>query len=133
MDQLSLADRHLSLADRQLSLADTGSQSHCYSIIVVSLRYLARPLVAQQLASAASGRFSAVDRAVAEGGWRIVLLCRLSPLFPFALSNYLFGVTGTGEHLFLWWSSARLGIAEEGTGRPQKKALVDRSSTPSVG
>jgi uncharacterized membrane protein YdjX (TVP38/TMEM64 family) len=27
------------------------------------------------------------------GGWRIVALVRLSPLFPYSVSNYLFGVT----------------------------------------
>lgn len=36
---------------------------------------------------------AAVDRAVAEEGWRIVLLLRLSPLVPFNLQNYFFGVT----------------------------------------
>ena len=38
-------------------------------------------------------RFHAVDRAVARGGWRVVFLLRLSPLVPYAVSNYLFGVT----------------------------------------
>lgn len=38
-------------------------------------------------------RFAAVDRAMAEEGWKIVALMRLSPLFPFSLQNYLFGVT----------------------------------------
>jgi len=38
-------------------------------------------------------RFAAVDRAVGKGGWRIVLLLRLSPAFPFTLQNYLYGLT----------------------------------------
>ena len=38
-------------------------------------------------------RFGAVDRAVGEQGWRIVALMRLSPVFPFTLQNYLFGVS----------------------------------------
>lgn len=38
-------------------------------------------------------RLKAVDRAVARDGWKIVLLTRLSPAFPFSLLNYLFGVT----------------------------------------
>ncbi len=41
-------------------------------------------------------RFAAVDRAVGEQGWRIVALMRLSPVFPFSLQNYLFGVTAIG-------------------------------------
>lgn len=35
----------------------------------------------------------AVERAVREGGWRFVGLVRLSPLLPFNLLNYFFGVT----------------------------------------
>ncbi|MGE3784016.1 MAG: TVP38/TMEM64 family protein, partial [Alphaproteobacteria bacterium] len=36
---------------------------------------------------------AAIDRAISAEGWRIVLLFRLSPLVPFNLQNYLFGVT----------------------------------------
>lgn len=38
----------------------------------------------------------AVDRAVADEGWRVVGLLRLSPLVPFNLQNYFFGVTRVG-------------------------------------
>lgn len=38
--------------------------------------------------------FGAVDRAVAEGGWRVVALLRLSPAIPYSASNYLYGLTG---------------------------------------
>ena len=38
-------------------------------------------------------RFAAVDRAIGRQGWKIVALMRLSPVFPFGLQNYLFGVT----------------------------------------
>jgi len=38
-------------------------------------------------------RFDALDRAVAESGFKIVLLTRLSPVFPFNLLNYAFGLT----------------------------------------
>jgi uncharacterized membrane protein YdjX (TVP38/TMEM64 family) len=54
-------------------------------------RYAARQWVAAQLAS--YPKFQAVDEAVAHEGWKIVALTRLSPLFPFNLLNYAFGLT----------------------------------------
>lgn len=38
--------------------------------------------------------YKAVNGAVACDQWKIVLLTRLSPLFPFNILNYLFGLTG---------------------------------------
>lgn len=38
-------------------------------------------------------RFRAVQQAVGRGGLRLVLLTRLSPVFPFTFLNYAFGVT----------------------------------------
>jgi uncharacterized membrane protein YdjX (TVP38/TMEM64 family) len=35
----------------------------------------------------------AVNRALPREGWKVVALARLSPLVPFGLQNYLFGVT----------------------------------------
>lgn len=54
-------------------------------------RYAARDFV-QGLAEK-NPRFGAIDAAVAEQGWKIVLLTRLSPLFPFNVINYLYGAT----------------------------------------
>lgn len=50
-------------------------------------------------------RFEAVDRAVTGEGFAIVFLLRLSPLFPYNLQNYLYGVTGVGfgEYLLASW------------------------------
>lgn len=39
-------------------------------------------------------RFAAIDRAVGQQGFKIVLLTRLSPIFPFNLQNYAYGLTG---------------------------------------
>jgi uncharacterized membrane protein YdjX (TVP38/TMEM64 family) len=55
-------------------------------------RYLARDRV--RAAMAQRRDLAAIDRAVAEEGWKIVGLLRLSPLVPFNLQNYLFGATG---------------------------------------
>ena len=55
-------------------------------------RYLARGWVSKTIAG--KPNFAAIDRAVANEGFKIVLLTRLSPLFAFNLLNYAFGITG---------------------------------------
>ncbi len=54
-------------------------------------RYLAREAIARKIDG--NPRFRAIDQAVAREGWKIVGLTRLSPVFPFNLLNYAFGVT----------------------------------------
>ena len=54
-------------------------------------RFFAREWVEDKLS--AMPRFRALDRAIAERGWLIVLLTRLSPVFPFNLLNYSLGLT----------------------------------------
>src|SRR6266567_4500988 len=54
-------------------------------------RYLARDTIARKIEK--NERFAAIDRAVAAEGWKIVFLTRLSPVFPFTLLNYAFGLT----------------------------------------
>lgn len=54
-------------------------------------RYLAKDWTERRLA--AQPRFKAVNEAVAREGWKIVLLLRLSPLFPFNVLNYALGAT----------------------------------------
>ena len=55
-------------------------------------RYLARNWVSQKIAG--NQKFKAIDEAVGREGLKIVLLTRLSPVFPFNLLNYAFGITG---------------------------------------
>jgi uncharacterized membrane protein YdjX (TVP38/TMEM64 family) len=54
-------------------------------------RYLAREWVAKRIEG--NEKFGAIDQAVANEGWKIVGLVRLSPVFPFNLLNYAFGIT----------------------------------------
>jgi uncharacterized membrane protein YdjX (TVP38/TMEM64 family) len=54
-------------------------------------RYLARDAIARTVEG--NARFAAIDKAVAKEGWKIVGLTRLSPVFPFTLLNYAFGLT----------------------------------------
>jgi uncharacterized membrane protein YdjX (TVP38/TMEM64 family) len=55
-------------------------------------RYLARGWISKKIKG--NQKFAAIDRAVAKEGFKIVLLTRLSPAFPFNLLNYAFGITG---------------------------------------
>jgi uncharacterized membrane protein YdjX (TVP38/TMEM64 family) len=54
-------------------------------------RYLLRNWISKKIEG--NEKFVAIDKAVAKEGFKIVLLTRLSPIFPFNLLNYAFGVT----------------------------------------
>ena len=54
-------------------------------------RTLARGWIEEKVAD--NLKFQAMDRAVGSQGFKIVLLTRLSPLFPFNLLNFAFGLT----------------------------------------
>ncbi len=54
-------------------------------------RYLARDWVAGRVEG--NRRFKSIDDAVGREGWKIVGLTRLSPIFPFNLLNYAYGLT----------------------------------------
>jgi len=62
------------------------------SLAFVVGRYLARSWVSKRIAD--NHQFNAIDQAVGREGFKIVLLTRLSPIFPFNLLNYALGVTG---------------------------------------
>lgn len=74
-------------------------------------RYLARNAVARKIEG--NERFAAIDRAVAAEGWKIVLLTRLSPVFPFTLLNYAFGLTRVklGHYILASWIGMLPGTA----------------------
>jgi uncharacterized membrane protein YdjX (TVP38/TMEM64 family) len=55
-------------------------------------RYVARGWVAKKIEG--NKKFRAIDEAVGREGLKIVLLTRLSPIFPFNLLNYAYGITG---------------------------------------
>lgn len=54
-------------------------------------RTIARKWIATKVAK--NEKFAAIDEAVAQQGFKIVLLTRLSPIFPFNMLNYAFGLT----------------------------------------
>lgn len=84
-------------------------------------------------------KFKAIDRAVGREGFKIVLLTRLSPIFPFNLLNYAYGLTevrfwsyalaswlgmlpGTVLFVYIGWSLAKVGTSlaevKEGQSNP---------------
>lgn len=56
---------------------------------------LSRTFLRDRVSRWAAGhpRFAALDRAIGREGFRMVLLSRLSPVFPFTLLNYFLGLT----------------------------------------
>ena len=61
------------------------------SLAFLVSRYLVRDRIARIIANRPGLR--AVDRAVADEGWRVIALLRLSPLVPFNLQNYACGAS----------------------------------------
>lgn len=79
-------------------------------------------------------RFQAIDRAVGKEGFKIVLLVRLSPIFPFNLLNYAFGLTNVrlwqyvlaswigmlpGTLMYVYLGSALKSLADVAAGAPK--------------
>ncbi|MFN9672787.1 MAG: TVP38/TMEM64 family protein, partial [Microcystis sp.] len=69
-------------------------------------RYLARGWVAEKIQG--NSKFQAIDEAVGREGLKIVLLTRLSPIFPFNLLNYAYGVTGVSLKDYLLGSAGMI-------------------------
>lgn len=66
------------------------------AVIGASLAFLvARYLLRQNIEELTkkNPRFRAIDEAIGKNGWKIIGLLRLSPLIPFNLSNYFYGIT----------------------------------------
>ena len=70
-----------------VSVASTTAAALAFLIA----RHLARGAVERK--SRENRKFAAIDRAIGEGGWKIIAMLRLSPVVPFSLGNYLFGLT----------------------------------------
>jgi uncharacterized membrane protein YdjX (TVP38/TMEM64 family) len=68
----------------------TGATLGAVLAFLVS-RHLARGTIEKRLAG--NERFAEIDHAIGKSGGRIVLLLRLSPLFPYNLTNYALGLT----------------------------------------
>lgn len=102
-------------------------------------RYLARGWVAQKIEG--NQKFRAIDQAVGREGLKIVLMTRLSPIFPFNLLNYAYGVTGVslkdyvlgsvgmlpGTLMYVYIGSLAGNLATLGTGTQSVNPLAEWS------
>lgn len=61
------------------------------ALAFLSARYVVRDKVKKMLKG--KPKFTAIEQAITDDGWKVVLMLRLSPLVPFNLQNYFFGVT----------------------------------------
>ena len=87
---------------RGVVLVSIGSVAGATAAFFVG-RTVARDWVRAKIA--AWPRFRGLDRALAERGFWVVLLTRLSPAFPFILLNYAYGVTSVrpGSYVVASW------------------------------
>lgn len=105
-----------------VSLASTSAAALAFLIA----RHLARKRV-EKLARK-NEKFDAIDHAIGKNGWKVVGLLRLSPLIPFSLSNYLYGLTSVrflpyllaswagmlpGTFLYIYLGSAGRNVGEK--------------------
>lgn len=119
-----------------LSLGSTAGSTAAF----LAGRTLARDSIRARVTQ--SPRFQQLDSGVARSGFSVVLLARLSPILPFNLLNYAFGLTGVplrtyalaswlgmlpGTVLFLYLGASLGNLAEVATGQmvhtPAQQAL----------
>ena len=115
-----------------VSLASTTAAAVAFLIA----RYLARSAVESRAKQ--DPKFGAIDNAIGKGGWKIIALLRLSPVIPFSLGNYLFGLTaihfwpytmtswiamlpGTFMYVYLGYAG-RAGLAAAGVAQAERGA-----------
>lgn len=101
-------------------------------------RYLARDMVSRR--TAGNRTFQVLDRAVAAEGWKIVLLTRLSPIFPYNVLNYAYGLTRVSlrdyvlaslfgmmpySTAYVYLGSLAGNLAEVGTGGTESRSALE--------
>jgi uncharacterized membrane protein YdjX (TVP38/TMEM64 family) len=69
------------------------------ALAFLAARYAMRGAVARWVAG--NQRLSRIDAAVGEHGWRLLMVTRLVPLFPFNLQNFAYGLTRIPFRTFL--------------------------------
>lgn len=72
----------------------SASSTTAAALAFLIARHVARERI-ERLAKK-NERFGVIERAIESSGWKVVALLRLSPLVPFSISNYLYGLTPVG-------------------------------------
>ena len=67
-----------------------------------------------------SAKWRAIDKAIGRSGFKVILLLRMSPLLPFAISNYLYGLTSVDfwsylAATFIGFAPGTLGVVYAGS------------------
>jgi uncharacterized membrane protein YdjX (TVP38/TMEM64 family) len=73
-------------------LAVSGGSTLGAALAFVVARFIARERVA--VFAQRNEKFRAIDSAIGKQGAKLIFLLRLSPIIPFNLSNYFYGLTG---------------------------------------
>ena len=101
-------------------------------------RYFARDRVAKMIEG--NARFRAIDEAVGREGWKIVGLTRLSPVFPFNLLNYAYGITKVSlrDYFLASWIGMLPGdgdvrLSRVACGQPRQLGGQGRAARPRSG
>jgi uncharacterized membrane protein YdjX (TVP38/TMEM64 family) len=91
-------------------------------------RFLARPWVERTIATHPA--FVAIDRAIANEGFKAVLLMRLCPFFPFSAVNYLCGVTKIpmSRYVLATWVGRIPGLSTTAYVGSAARSLADAAS-----
>ncbi len=72
-----------------LTVSFSATMGACLSFLIG--RYFARDKVANKVEQ--NPKFKVIDSAIGKQGGKIIFLLRLTPVVPFALSNYFYGIT----------------------------------------
>lgn len=73
------------------SLLVSAASTLAAAVAFLIARHAGRRWIARKVEG--NAKFHSLSRAVGAEGWKLVLLTRLSPVFPYTLLNYAFGLT----------------------------------------
>ena len=87
------------------SIVHTGSTLGAISAFLLS-RYLFRSCIMKLAAN--SKKFKVIETMIQRYGLSMLIICRLSPIMPFVIENYIFGITSIGIKHYLIGTLASL-------------------------